>query len=557
MTLLLLAVLLLPAGYAVHHAIERYRFQGEQQLLDLNRTARLIADYRANTLGDLQNWLEQMGRMDVLPVVGPACNRLLEQKRDEMRLVSQLLLVAPSGRIMCDTTAERVGTDISASFWFQRAIRGSAFTVSELLRAIGEEQTLVAAVPIYGGDRWRTEPWSPHGVLAATIDLEAFTSMQRSDVFPPDHEVYLIDRLGQRVPPLPWLDNDGDAPGFDELLRGERRNLAVALPDARTSLLATADVGFTGLQMVVATPAGASTWLSTDVLIPILLPALMLVVGVIAIFGGTHLVVNRHVERLAEAVRRHRPGGDGLARAIAHAPNELGELGARFAKLTEDLEEREASLRRAVAQKDLLLREVNHRVKNNLQVVASLLRMRARSGQTAESRAAIRDAHARIEAIALVHRRIYEEGAVEQVELSAFLGELVDHLRKSIGSASVVITLDGDIEGVRLATDRAVSLALLVTELVTNAIEHAFAGRPGGTVRIRLEGQPDGGVVMAVADDGIGFDHEATHQGTGINLSELLARQLGGELVFAATDRGTRVELRLPADRATGAGSRA
>jgi two-component sensor histidine kinase len=59
---------------------------------------------------------------------------------------------------------------------------------------------------------------------------------------------------------------------------------------------------------------------------------------------------------------------------------------------------------------------------------------------------------------------------------------------------------------------------------------------------------------MAVADDGIGFDQGATHQGTGINLSELLARQLGSELVFAATDRGTRVELRLPADKATGAG---
>jgi two-component sensor histidine kinase len=553
MALLLLAVLLLPAGYAVHHAIERYRFQGEQQLVELNRTARLIADYRANSLADLQNWLEQTGRLDVLPVVGPACDRMLEEKRDEMRLVSQLVLVAPSGRIMCDTVAERVGADVSANFWFQRAIRGSAFTVSELLTDLGGEQTLVVAVPMYGGDRWRTEPWSPHGVLAAALDLTAFTSMQRSDVFPPDHEIYLIDRLGQRVPPLPWLENDGETPGFAELLRGERRNLEVALPDARTSLLATASVGFTGLQMVVAKPAGAATWLSPDVLVPVLLPALMLVVGVIAIFGGTHLVVNRHVERLAEAVRKHRPGSDGLAKATANAPNELGELGARFARLAEDLEEREASLRRAVAQKDLLLREVNHRVKNNLQVVASLLRMRARTGKTAESRSAIQDAHARIEAIALVHRRIYEEGAVEQVELSAFLGELLDHLRKSIGSAAVTITLEDDVDGVNLATDRAVSLALLVTELVTNAIEHAFTGRAGGAVRIHLEGQSDGGLLMTVVDDGIGFDPEAAQEGTGINLSELLARQLGGELVFAAAEAGTRVELRLPADKAASA----
>ena len=172
--------------------------------------------------------------------------------------------------------------------------------------------------------------------------------------------------------------------------------------------------------------------------------------------------------------------------------------------------------------------------------------MRARSGQTAESRAAIRDAHARIEAIALVHRRIYEEGAVEEVELGVFLGELIDHLSRSLSDERLEVSVTGSADRVRLVTDRAVSLALLVTELVSNAIQHGFPEDRRGRVEIAISAQDDG-IRLVVSDNGVGFEHEADHEGTGINLADLLASQLGGELVFEQADPGTRVTLFLPA----------
>ena len=552
MALLLLAVLLLPTGYAVFHAIDQYRHRGELQQRDLQRTARLIADHQATTLGDLQTWLEQHARVEQMPVVGPRCDEALAERVEASAIVRRLSLVAPSGRVTCSAEPERVGTDVSERFWFQRASRGSPFTVSELQSGPDDEVTLIVAVPVYTGETWLTEPWSPSGVLAAALDLERFTVRPETVDFAAGTDVYLVDRLGQRVPPLPWGGDERQATDLEALLTGERRTVELATADQGASLLANAGIGFSGMQVVVAVPIDRFDWLRGEVLTPILLPALMLVIGVVAIFGGTHLVVNRHVERLAEAVRRHRPGSPGLERATLHAPNELGELGARFARLAQDLEEREESLRRAVAQKDLLLREVNHRVKNNLQVVASLLRMRARSERTAESRAAIRDAHARIEAIALVHRRIYEEGSVEQVELQVFFGELLDHLKKSIGSEFIEIVVTGSVGDVRLATDRAVSLSLLVTELVTNAIEHAFTGRAGGRITVDLAVGDGDEITLVVADDGVGFDPTAEYDGTGINLAELLARQLGGELRFEPGDPGTRAVIRLPPDRATG-----
>jgi hypothetical protein len=107
MAVLLLAVLLLPTGYAVVHAIDQYRHQGEQQQRELQRTARLIADHQATMLGNLQTWLEQNARVETMPVVGPLCNDTLADKRAETPLVTRLSLVAPSGRIMCSAEPPR------------------------------------------------------------------------------------------------------------------------------------------------------------------------------------------------------------------------------------------------------------------------------------------------------------------------------------------------------------------------------------------------------------------------------------------------------------------
>ena len=549
MALLLLALLAIPTAYAVIHAIDQYGDRGREERRELQRTARLIADARAEKLNSLQNELEQIARLEQPPARDPECNEQLAGSREQTDLVSQLTLAAIEGLIVCSANPDLVGLNVADSYWFQRAARGNPFTISELLGQEPDLQFLVAAVPAFTEESWGDAPWIPVGVLSATLDLEAFSVGPAALLFPSDIDIYLVDRVGKRVPEIPFSDSDVNATAIEALLRGEFPTVELSLPEERTSLLATAPIAASGLRVVVAREIGPLDWLRLDVLVPILLPPILLIVSVMASFAGAHLVVNRHVERLAGAVRRHRQGNPGLAdaaiAATANAPNELRELGAGFADLASAVEAREESLKRAIKQKELLLREVNHRVKNNLQVVASLLRMRARSGQTAESRAAIRDAHARIEAIALVHRRIYEEGAVEEVELGIFLAELIAHLSRSLSDERLEVLLTGNADRARLATDRAVSLALLVTELVSNAIEHGFPAGRRGRIEIAI-GTSGNDITLSVSDDGIGFDHEAEHDGTGINLAELLASQLGGELVFEHLQPGTRVRLRLP-----------
>lgn len=194
-------------------------------------------------------------------------------------------------------------------------------------------------------------------------------------------------------------------------------------------------------------------------------------------------------------------------------------------------------LAEAAAREEVLRREVDHRVKNSLQVVGSMLRLQA---GRADSEAALADAAARVEAIALLHAALHDAESAGRVDLGGFLGRVGAMLRANLPDgvalevAAAPLEVDGSI---------ASACALLVSELVANAARHAFPGGGGGTVRV--EGRPEGGgYLLAVADDGVGFTPGVGGAGLGLMIAAALAGQVGGALTHPAVARGSRVELR-------------
>jgi two-component sensor histidine kinase len=182
----------------------------------------------------------------------------------------------------------------------------------------------------------------------------------------------------------------------------------------------------------------------------------------------------------------------------------------------------------------VLAQEIHHRVKNNLQTVASLLRLQAR-GDVVDARRALDDSVNRILAIAAVH-----EVLTERRDESVDLGELLERLRAMmVQGLAADKQVAASLESVSLAGGRATALALVFSELFQNALEHG-----GGTVRIELA-QRNGDVVLAIADDGSGID--GAPQGTGLSIVEALVRdELGGTLSLA-DEGGLRAEVVFPA----------
>lgn len=205
----------------------------------------------------------------------------------------------------------------------------------------------------------------------------------------------------------------------------------------------------------------------------------------------------------------------------------------------------EAEMRQARDRAEALLREVNHRVANSLQLVSSFVLLQARMITDKTARAVLHDTQLRIEAVAQVHRRLYTSADVERVELRDYLDDLLDQLGQSLPVASRGIALTLEAAPLSVETDKAVSVGVIVTELVTNAVKYAYPGGGTGEIRVRLKRSIDGWGELAVEDDGVGFGDAVAPKGGGLGrtIVKAMAGSLQGEMVYA-DGPGARASLR-------------
>ncbi|CAA7621368.1 Signal transduction histidine kinase [Candidatus Terasakiella magnetica] len=205
--------------------------------------------------------------------------------------------------------------------------------------------------------------------------------------------------------------------------------------------------------------------------------------------------------------------------------------------------ERNASdLTEALAEKDVLFQEVHHRVKNNLQVISSLLTMQLLHVSDDTARTSLKDALDRIHSMGLVHQTLYERNLAAKVDLGVYFGKLAEALVTSYGIGKGGVTVEVEVEGV-LDLERAVPLGMLANEALSNALKHAFSDGRRGTVKVTLS-HGESEWRFTVRDDGIGMS-TTVNKGIGLSLIRALTRQLNGRSEITS-DNGTVVSITFP-----------
>ncbi len=202
-------------------------------------------------------------------------------------------------------------------------------------------------------------------------------------------------------------------------------------------------------------------------------------------------------------------------------------------------------LRASLQEKEILLREIHHRVKNNLAVVNSLLRLQSRHAKDGFHREMFREAQDRIRAMAMAHEKLYQSGNLARVRIRDYVGSLVDHLSASTGRVGNKIELIKDIEDLSFGLETAGPLGFILTELVSNCIKHAFPQALKGKIHIRLRRFKGDTFELIVGDDGIGFPGDVALEdprSLGLNLVRIFSRQLRGKLDIVH-NRGTDIKL--------------
>ncbi|MEI8064282.1 MAG: CHASE domain-containing protein [Verrucomicrobiota bacterium] len=188
-------------------------------------------------------------------------------------------------------------------------------------------------------------------------------------------------------------------------------------------------------------------------------------------------------------------------------------------------------IKASLHEKEVLLKEVHHRVKNNLQIVTSLLNLQMRQTTNPTVAVALTDTKERILSMALLHESLYLGGNLSEIDFAAYVKNLCTHLARSYGATERQIQLVTDVPAVTLNLESAIPCGLLITELVTNALKHAFPAGRAGKIFVAIQPADAGRLMLSVTDDGVGFTTEtapAQLESLGMQLVHTLAGQLGG-----------------------------
>lgn len=245
---------------------------------------------------------------------------------------------------------------------------------------------------------------------------------------------------------------------------------------------------------------------------------------------------------LNEAGARVRKGQSMLIIGSLIALVFLSLLLLQVYKLNQKLKSKNEAISKANSEKETLLKEIHHRVKNNLQVISSLLKLQSKYIKDDNAIKAIADGRTRVQSMALLHQSLYKENNLKGVEMRSYFKNLVESLFETYNIEDEKITLTLDIDDLILDVDTVIPLGLITNELISNALKHAFVDRKHGQITVSLK-ESDKKLILIVWDDGIGIDlNKTSNNGFGAMLIDSLSNKLDGKIVRKSTN-GSHIEI--------------
>lgn len=256
------------------------------------------------------------------------------------------------------------------------------------------------------------------------------------------------------------------------------------------------------------------------------------------------LALQKHAHRIA--------GGGDASRAEIHTNDEIEDLAESINAMVDALEQSKQTIRDSLKQqaslreKDVLLREIHHRVKNNMQILSSMIRLQTRRAESKELCEVLAESEARIRSMGLLHEKLYQSDSVSSIEVEGYLRSLTNELMRMNTRQSAKVEIKLVVHGIQMGLDTALPCGLIVTELISNAMKYAFPNGRSGAILISVSKTNDGEYSLIVWDNGIGVPENfdiSKAKSLGLRLVTMLSAQLNGEL-HVSGQRGTRVEIR-------------
>ncbi|MFW5848202.1 MAG: sensor histidine kinase [Spirochaetota bacterium] len=535
----------------------------EQSVIaEAHRSVESIVSIQSQTIGSIEQLLRTLERLQPLRMQRHGeTEQILRDVLEGNPDIVNITVTDTEGMVVASPGIER-GTDLSNRRHIQEALRTDRFVAGEYVMAfVGREPSLPFAHPVHGPDG------SIVGVVTAVFPLSNYEGLFDRLNLPPDTVLGITDHHGVRLffhpeketnPIGGRMKNDvweamstGEAVGIvvSEGSDGIRRHYAyqrVFLDDDRDQPYLYVAVGFP----VDVSRGVAQRFLARNLALMIL----VIVVAILVAHGLGGAVFARQMEQLAATARRISSGELGARTGVSERRTEIGAVAQAIDEMAERLEERvnhhvqeQTRISISLQEKEILLQEIHHRVKNNMQLIMSIVRLqRGQSLSTHEFAAMI---EARIGAIASVHELLYRSEDLASVNM----GTLLQNLARIAAFSSTTQTIEVEAEPIELPMEQAMPLALISNELAINALKHGAAGGAATTLTFVRKAEH---LILSVCDGGPGFPETFNVErsdGLGMKLVRALVEQLHGTLEISRREpNGACVTVRSPAPASAG-----
>jgi two-component sensor histidine kinase len=473
-----------------------------------------------------------------------ACHVQLGELAARFPQIAGIAAFDAAGAPICASSTQPQ-VSIEGRAYYRAALATREFYADDYLVGVSGQGGVVFAYPSIGADG------EVQVLTRATITTESLSHLFETLAPTPGAWFTLIDRKGAAIARWPdadiWVGRDLSAtPRVQEALARPVGVGRMEAPDVGDGEFAIAHIRLAPGYFLLHGHA------LTEVLAAIRASALAEVLTILAVLAAATALsvaaayrwVLAPITALGAAARTMATAKfDALASEPAALP-EVRRLARQFADMTTVLEQRRIRLEQALRDKELLMQEANHRVKNSLQLVAGLLTLHS-TVDDPHARAQLEQVRLQVLTVARVHERLYRDETVTSVAFNRFLDDLCNDLQRAVAGPHSIACRAAEL---RLPTSVAIPLGMIINELVVNALKHAYDVRPG-EIRVTVE-QQGGELVATVADDGRrlppDFDPRG-RAGLGLRTVDMLVRQLHGTMTIQPRERGKDFVVRIPA----------
>jgi two-component sensor histidine kinase len=509
----------------------------------LVQTARSSAADAENVLASGEQVLRALANQAEVRAAAPDCGKLLANAIKGLNYFTNIVRIDAGGQVLCSAVPLLPQqANITDQPWWAAAVQHSGFFITPQIYSVVSHRNILGGVlPLRTGVEF-------DGAMAFALDVAWLDVLLHSRSLPAGAVVAVFDPLGTIVASNNPESAEKIFAHAPQTAKGDERLSTDANGESWSYVLLPLRNNATKVGFAMRNrDLFASTYLhvTTD----LLLPVLMLGLASAAIWIFTDRQITRwivYLRRIATAYAR----GHYAIRPVAleEAPSEFRTLGETLSAMASAVQDRDRRLREALDHKSLMIKETHHRVKNNLQIVMSLLSLQAGKLRDPAAKDALKQAQIRVNALALVHRILHEIENLGSVDVQRLIQDLAHQIQEGFGAERRDLRLEVDIAPRQMPSEIAVPLTLFTVEALTNAFKHAYPlGARGGAIRLSLVPIGNGKLRLAVEDDGRGVQGEPDGSGIGTRLIQAFAQQIGGTANVSRRDNGgTVVELIFP-----------